>query len=239
MGAVQIIILIVGAVLFTVSFLIPERKSDNRENAKKEEKFIKEALEREMASFRYQLEDAAQDSVEHTKETTERYMDRITNEKMMAINEYSDTVLEQIHKNHEEAMFLYDMLNNKHAQIKNTAAELNDTIKTAKHAQTVATEKKPEAEKQINKPQEKKTGEIHFEPIVAQKAGKTPVTKTKTQTKKNKEIEVMFDSDNTETNSNERILALHKAGKSNMAIAKELGLGIGEVKLVIDLFEGI
>lgn len=40
-------------------------------------------------------------------------------------------------------------------------------------------------------------------------------------------------------NSNERILELHKAGKSNMAIAKELGLGLGEVKLVIDLFEGI
>lgn len=40
-------------------------------------------------------------------------------------------------------------------------------------------------------------------------------------------------------NSNERILELHKAGKSNMAIAKELGLGIGEVKLVIDLFEGL
>ncbi len=39
-------------------------------------------------------------------------------------------------------------------------------------------------------------------------------------------------------NSNERILELHKIGKSNMAIAKELGLGIGEVKLVIDLFEG-
>ena len=30
-------------------------------------------------------------------------------------------------------------------------------------------------------------------------------------------------------NSNERILELHKIGKSNMAIAKELGLGIGEV----------
>ncbi len=40
-------------------------------------------------------------------------------------------------------------------------------------------------------------------------------------------------------NSNERILELHKAGKSNMAIAKELGLGLGEVKLVIDLFEGM
>ena len=38
-------------------------------------------------------------------------------------------------------------------------------------------------------------------------------------------------------NSNERILELHKRGKSNVAIAKELGLGVGEVKLVIDLFE--
>ena len=39
-------------------------------------------------------------------------------------------------------------------------------------------------------------------------------------------------------NSNERILSLHEAGMSNVAIAKELGLGVGEVKLVIDLFEG-
>ena len=39
-------------------------------------------------------------------------------------------------------------------------------------------------------------------------------------------------------NSNEQILKLHREGKSNMAIAKELGLGIGEVKIVIDLFEG-
>ena len=32
---------------------------------------------------------------------------------------------------------------------------------------------------------------------------------------------------------------MHNEGKSNMAIAKELGLGIGEVKLVIDLFKGL
>jgi DNA-binding NarL/FixJ family response regulator len=47
----------------------------------------------------------------------------------------------------------------------------------------------------------------------------------------------MFDSDSTSMNNNDRILALHKEGKSNMAIAKELGLGVGEVKLVIDLFK--
>lgn len=38
--------------------------------------------------------------------------------------------------------------------------------------------------------------------------------------------------------NHDRILKLHKAGKSNMAIARELGLGLGEVRLVIDLYEG-
>ena len=38
-------------------------------------------------------------------------------------------------------------------------------------------------------------------------------------------------------NNNDRILSLHKEGKSNMAIAKELDLGVGEVKLVLDLFK--
>ena len=54
-----------------------------------------------------------------------------------------------------------------------------------------------------------------------------------------KNVDLMFASVGNTQNNNDRILELHKAGKSNMAIAKELGLGIGEVKLVIDLFEGI
>ena len=38
-------------------------------------------------------------------------------------------------------------------------------------------------------------------------------------------------------NNNEKILEMHKQGKSTVAIAKELGLGVGEVKLVIDLYK--
>ena len=40
-------------------------------------------------------------------------------------------------------------------------------------------------------------------------------------------------------NSNDKILTLYRQGLSKVAIAKELGLGVGEVKLVIDLFQGI
>ena len=35
---------------------------------------------------------------------------------------------------------------------------------------------------------------------------------------------------------NDRILILHRRGWSTVEIAKELGLGVGEVKLVIDLY---
>ena len=53
-------------------------------------------------------------------------------------------------------------------------------------------------------------------------------------------ITLQFDSAQGATdNNNDRILELHKKGKSNVAIAKELGLGVGEVKLVIDLFKGM
>ena len=40
-------------------------------------------------------------------------------------------------------------------------------------------------------------------------------------------------------NNNEKILELNRLGMSSVAIAKELGLGVGEVKLVIGLFKGV
>lgn len=40
------------------------------------------------------------------------------------------------------------------------------------------------------------------------------------------------------SNSNEIILEMHRNGNSIIDIAKQLGLGVGEVKLVIDLYQG-
>ena len=47
----------------------------------------------------------------------------------------------------------------------------------------------------------------------------------------------MQDVDEQGRNNNERILDLFQQGRSTVAIARELGLGVGEVKLVIDLFK--
>lgn len=90
------------------------------------------------------------------------------------------------------------------------------------------------AEMGIFGPKEEKTEEAERRPRIRRGFRKG------TASEEVRDVEIQFakGKDNGR-NSNERILELHKAGKSNMAIAKELGLGLGEVKLVIDLFEGV
>ena len=57
--------------------------------------------------------------------------------------------------------------------------------------------------------------------------------KKETEREDNKDITVFENG-----NNNEKILEMSRAGKSNMGIAKTLGIGTGEVKLVVDLFKG-
>ena len=276
MNITELILLIFGGIVFTVSFFLPSGGKKEKDGiSKADEEEIKEIIGREVEEAKTQISDIVDETITYSMEKTERSMERLTNEKIMAVNEYSDTVLEQINKNHKEAVFLYDMLNDKHENLKSTvseavktASEVKQTVKDAEVTAREAKEQAVEIKEQIAAPVPEKefvpiqaprvevtdgsaTAEIEKEP---EKPKRKTTRKVKPEASASKEEAV--DPEKTEKaskvdlsmaapgktggrNSNERILELHKAGKSNMAIAKELGLGIGEVKLVIDLFEGI
>lgn len=367
MNSTEIIMLVIGALVAVAGFLLPEKKAVKADIRKEEEK-IHEYTERQLKEVQSQVEIAAEESIQNAVEKTERGLDRLTNEKMQAVNDYSDTVLKEINRNHEEVMFLYDMLNDKQVQIKNMAAEVAKTAKqaqedakdaelaakqAAENAQNAesaageAAEKAQSAEAMAGQAAEKaenaevlagqavenarsaqalagqmaekvQSAGILAEQAAAEKvrnsgkaasqaeeeeqdlkqksdqppesalqteneakteakeksSGATPgkakaVRKKTEKTAKTAEtpkkqaaarkarpakekdetpgsespkenIQIQFATgDGENQNNNTRILNLHKMGKSNMAIAKELGLGIGEVKLVIDLFEGM
>ena len=70
----------------------------------------------------------------------------------------------------------------------------------------------------------------------AEEAAQSENQADRKETAKHVDVSMAAAGKNGSRNNNEKIRELHKAGKSNMAIAKELGLGIGEVKLVLDLF---
>ena len=127
-------------------------------------------------------------------------------------------VIEKNVKNHEEAMFLYDMLNNKHANIKDTVSKVDKAVKAAE-----------DKVKAIDDTPAVKTEETE-KVIPADEPAKTEEAVSP-------EIGFMGETAEEGQNNNEKILEMHRQGKSTVAIARELGLGVGEVKLVIDLYK--
>lgn len=260
MGLLEILLILVGIVICVISFRIPAKREEQLEETKelaKEE--IKALVNQELSHVKEQVEGTVDETITYAVEKTERFMDRMSNEKMMAINEYSDTVMEDIHKTHTEVMFLYDMLNEKHENIKTTAAEVEKAVKAAKEVQAVkevaiakqtATEKTPRVEKAATSIREQTEQRIREalaekgqEPVehnvpVQEEVVVAPEPEKVSAEPQTPEVDLSFSNLGME-NSNEEILRLHKEGKSKVAIAKELGLGVGEVKLVIDLFEGM
>lgn len=232
MGILEIVLLIAGVIIFTGSFFLPlggEKNTGIDQKAAKEE--IHGLVEEEMNNVRSKMQDKMEETSEDAIEKAERALERLTNEKIMAVNEYSDTVLQEIHKNHEEAMFLYDMLNSKHANIKDTVSKMDKAVKAAenKTLENKTAENKAAAEKTAT---DKTAGTVAEEKTVD-----ASQTETLIQPENSPEIGFMGETVQEGQNNNEKILEMHKQGKSTVAIAKELGLGVGEVKLVIDLYK--
>ncbi len=252
METMEIVLLIIGVAVFVASFLLPTGKQEESvvsDKIAKEE--IKSLVADQMKEIKTQVDDTVEEAVQYAMEKTERSLERISNEKIMAVNEYSDTVLAEINKNHQEVMFLYDMLNDKHISLKNTASKVE---KTAKEAKNIA--KEAEAVSKVAEETTRKAEaalpvfhSLHPEtvfPIKKEEEKTTEKTATRKRTKqsdnkKEKQPEkqaVETSEKEVNFNNNETILALYKLGKSKVEIAKELGLGVGEVSLVIDLFKG-
>ena len=154
----------------------------------------------------------------------------MSNEKIMAVSEYSDTVLAEIHKTHEEVMFLYDMLNNKHTSLKNTVAEVNRAVREAEEA-TLALKQLAEAAETEAAQISEASGDMEPEKAVPEAVEEPTDGQDTDSGSEGAAEEGGYGSDK------EKIRALYRQGRSVADIARELGLGVGEVKLVIDLFQ--
>ena len=258
----EIVLLIMSAIFFVVSFLLPEsREKESGVNEEAAQEEIKVLIRQEVDAIRGHVEEVVEESMTYAMEKTERSLERLSNDKIMAVSEYSDTVMQEIHKSHEEVMFLYDMLNNKHENLKRTVTEaskaakvMQDTVESIQNLRfpvenNGGTAKKPDtAPKQQKAAVKKET--VKSEPllrdVISQRSAsvqKEPVSEKSVIAREiphptEETAEVPTDADPTR-NKNEKILELHRKGKSNVAIAKELGLGVGEVKLVIDLYKNM
>lgn len=231
MEVMEVLLLVVGAVIFILSFVLPVKKEDSEEVLGLAKEEIKELVASEMSQIKSQVDDTVDEAIIYAMEKTERSLERLSNEKIMAVSEYSDTVLSEINKNHEEVMFLYDMLNDKHTNLKNTASEVDKTAKEAEAAVKEAVKEVEKAKEVIPVFQALNVSAEHLtirEDVLAELNAQEEVVQ---------EPVPVADEKQAIANRNEAILALHRLGNSDVQIAKELGLGVGEVRLVIELFK--
>ena len=222
MTAVEITLIIVGIVFLLVSFLVQEKLSpkDIESITSLSENELKIIVEKQLKNANDQVEDAITGVVEDKTETTKRALEKETNEKIMAIDEYSNTVLESMNKTHNEILFLYSMLNDKHTELTDLAAQLQQFSEQMKHTENEVLENLALAAQDVRQ-KVNETKPIDENEVILASLG--------TDAKGTEQDQI---------NHNDRILMLHQQGLSDVEIARELGLGLGEVKLVIGLFKG-
>lgn len=228
MSSLEIALIIIGIIIIFISCRLVDKKQKAEIAVAGKPISLETAL---TENDKMQLMDKMKEMLSEVSEEiivrTDDSLSSISNEKIMAVNEFSDQILEKINRNHEEVVFLYNMLNDKEKELKAVVKEIDASKKKVQEIMELkANTAKSEPVKNVK-------SQANVKPVAEEreKAVKKPIPKGNPD----QELPVL---QNLSMNNNEQILALYSKGKSIMEISKLLSLGQGEVKLVIDLFKG-
>ena len=219
----EIVLIIIGVVAFAASFFITERLSqqDLDQITLMSETDLKIIADKQLKEVKIQVENSVEEIIDESLEITKRGLEKETNKKIMAVSEYSDTVMEEINKTHNEIMFLYSMLNDKQAEAADMVSDLQKITKQIREMDVENIAAKVQA-------QTENSAVTH---VVSTAVAESESTSTK-------EIHSEAIQEKTEKvmNKNEQILLLYKEGKDEVEIAKTLDCGLGVVRLVLGLY---
>lgn len=310
MTALSITLLVIGIIILIASFFIPDMgDNQSKKDTEKQREQIRRLMEKELDGMKLRVNEATNETVEYGMDKCERSLEKITNDKIMAVSEYASTVIDEIDRNHKEVMFLYDMLTDKQTDVKNTVRhaeatvkEVTDATKTAVDVTKVANEAAIAAsDAAVQAESSLENAQNYFEqnPVVAQPVMQSapviditpaieepapmgnsfspfgvgndygnsvtesvfsnltydfseeteltsfdslrpqtqkPVEEVKIEEPVNEFAELENTVFKNTSNNNQQILKMSREGMSVVDIARELNLGVGEVQLVIDLF---
>lgn len=304
MNIIEIIMLIGGIAVYIASYFVGNKKDSGSVAVHVDA----ELSEEDKIKIQNQIDSIIKDKIDNVSEQAEAQMDKISNTKMLELNDYAETIMNEINRNHNETVFLYDMLNEKAKEVKNTVKDVNIAKKEVDSIQ-IHNRKALEADKSFSdsaevsadkelskkpvKPAETKSyGYKKSTPSGSKDLAKERLMELVRQSNEKARVQVTVDSagikeqinipeaaavENTDDmakkvskgrkspekksasksssakqaavkaeiiaadfpadmTNNDRIIELSKRGVSNKDIAKLLNIGIGEVKLVVDLF---
>lgn len=241
MSPVELIFVLLGVGILIASCFVGEKEKKSDATLLLPEEVL-EGYKQEINTY---AERIMEEKSEEVVIRTDDYLSKISNEKIMSVNDFSTQILEKIDTNHKEVVFLYDMLNKKEDEIKQTVQQFDkekqemqevvgDIIKLTK--QMKASIQKSDEPKSTSSEKGKKTETKRSTTKTTVKAepAKTtaPVKAIENQEDGQLEFAELMQADRRQ----EEVLKLHKQGKSVLEISKMMGMGQGEVKLIVDLY---
>lgn len=225
MIVIEIILVVIGIAAVVCSYKISDSKADHQMIVKEDDG---EGEEKSLEQWEDEIQDMVQEKSQEMLQEASEALSRLSNEKIMGMDEYSSQVLERMNKNHEEVVFLYNMLNEKEEEMKELVHHI-DSVKAHAHDEMAAEyQSLMESISQLREREQLLENYAKQQEETKKPAEQASNLLEKTEEKKDEEVEAVYDRD---------IISLYKKGNSILDISRMLSLGQGEVKLVIDLYE--
>ena len=254
MTPLYVIFLITGLVFFFGSFLFVQHlsPSDMEELKKIGDEEIKLLIEKKFREKENEVSSSLDEKYEKKMDEFERDVSLITNEKIMQIQDFTkevkddtDTYLDTVQKSHKEIIFMHDMLNNKQENMDALVQEMKKEESTLRFLKDSVTD----LVKDLKDEKADITGFEEFKRRQEEEPLEQGFTKEEFLSMKEElERRVLEENKTSDENKkgmsrkdrkerNDEILTLQEQGYSEVEIAKRLGIGLGEVKLVLGVFQ--
>ena len=244
MTAIEIILIITGFAVLCISFFVSKRIEGGAYSGdgtvsetvwtEQEEKMIRDRIQEILKDYQMDIID-----------DTENQMNRLCNDKIMALDEFSQQILSKMESNHQEVVFMYNMLNEKEQEItKIVTTSISTDLESDSSNQETGEENEFKEENNSGS----KKGKRSSSQSIKRGKGKRQQENTRISEEESKEgakaekdlgsSDAYQENINLSKETQEQIQKMYKKGKSVLEISRELKVGQGEVKLLIALYGG-
>jgi type III secretory pathway component EscV len=236
----EILLLIFAIVLLGFSFVLVDKDKKSKNSVYQNGMEKPELSEEEIKALKDKIKTMLEDEVSNAVIDADDKMSKISNEKIMAVNDFSNQLLEKIEQNNNEVVFLYNMMTQKEDDIKTTFTKM-DTIRR-ENKEFLEKLTTLMANKNRTKEQAIKKDNTANESLQKVNPEKLELKEELGLNISEEDDGILFideaikSSDSPDYHRNDEILKMYKEKKTILEISKILNLGQGEVKLVIDLY---
>ena len=245
MSPVEIIFVLLGIGILIISCFVGNKEKDNTDAFIQIPEEVMDLQKQELQKYADRI---FEEKAESIVVKTDDYLSKISNEKIMSVNDFSNQILEKIDTNHKEVVFLYDMLNQKEDEIKQAVQQFNfekqemqdavgEITKLTKQLKSTIQKSETQKSTTVDKPKKTTTKKTTAKATTEKEKSDTPKRKTSAKAVENTEDGQMEFAELMQADQQkEEVLKLHRQGKSVLDISKTLGMGQGEVKLIVNLY---